>query len=318
MITEKSIRESIEASGVNVVKEAGFVSIKSASDTIVSPAPGVIQFAERDGGAPRPLRVRDLIPTVQATSGSVGFFTTTREGSPAYVAEDGAKPQMSFASELVTRPLINFAGITKVTEECASDYPALVDHFQNSADEALNDIIDTQIITGNGSTGQLSGLNREISGSTVSIGLAIADLIRAGYTPNGIMMRRDIFAALIETPFTGYRIVPEGSSLPIGEAFALIADPSSGSGFAGPSGLLEFSPLRFMGLPIAIMPMTSGGPSIIVGDFRRATRLYTHGIERQIGRDDNDFSHDRLTLRSSERVALAVIDAGGLRKASLM
>lgn len=317
MITEQSIRESIEASGVSLSKDGGFIRVKDADDTITSPSPGEIQFAGRDGGAPRPLRVRDLIPTVQATSGSVGFFTTTRDGSPAYVAEDGAKPQMSFASELVTRPLINFAGITKITEECASDYPSLLDHFQNDADEALNDVIDTQIITGNGSTGQLSGLNSSISGSTVSIGLAVADLIRTGYTPNGIMMRRDIFAALFETPFPQYRIDPDGGSIPIGEALALIAMPMYGSGFAGPSGLLEFSPLRFMGLPIAIMPTTSGGPSIIVGDFRRATRLYTHGIERQIGRDDDDFSHDRLTLRSSERVALAVLDAGGLRKASL-
>lgn len=317
MITENSIRESIEASGVNAFKEAGFVSIKSASDTIVSPAPGVIQFAERDGGAPRPLRVRDLIPTVRATSGSVGYFTTTRTGAPAYVAEDGAKPQMSFSSELVTRPLITFAGITKVTEECASDYPALLDHFQNDADEALKDVIDAQIIVGNGSAGQLSGLNSAITGSTVGIAQAIADLIRAGYTPDGIMMKNDIFAALISTPAVGYRIVTEDMSAPIGEAFALIANPASGRVFAGPGGLLEFSPLRFMGLPIAIMPSASGVPSIIVGDFRRATRLYTHGIERQIGRDDDDFSHDRLTLRSSERVALAVLDAGGLRKAAL-
>lgn len=317
MITENSIRESIEASGVNVVKEAGFVSIKSASDTIVSPAPGVIQFAGRDGGAPRPLRVRDLIPTVQATSGSIGYFTTTRTGAPTSVAEDGAKPQMSFSSELVTRPLITFAGITKVTEECASDYPTLVDRFQNDADDALYDLIDSQIVSGNGQTGQLAGLASVLpAGSTTHISSALAQLLQGGYTPDGIIVTTSMLASLLSptSPVFSTTTVPSGT--PIDQASELVTQLVAGHPTLV-AGAIQFGPLRILGLPVAVIPGGTGVPQIIVGDFRHSTRLYTTGVERQVGRDDVDFSHDRITLRSSERVALAILDAGGLRRASI-
>ena len=112
MLTPENIAEAIKASGIRRDTNPGTLTLKAATDTVVSPASGYVTY-DQDVVIPRfRPRVRELIPEARVSTGLVGFFASSTEGTAAIVAEDGAKPQMS---SLVT---LKGDGNVYGTEQC--------------------------------------------------------------------------------------------------------------------------------------------------------------------------------------------------------
>jgi HK97 family phage major capsid protein len=312
MSNSKSLGDAV----VEAVKGAGLVrgkingtahaEVKAATDTVVSPYPGEISISDRVVVYPNgPLYVRDLLPTEFVTTPTVGFFQVPTEGSAAGVAEDGAKPQMSAEPELVTVRVGKIAAILKATDELIQDYPRLVSTVEGRGVYAKDLEMEDQIINGNGTGGEMTGLlNAGIQTGTWANGGTAQDIAEAiygaamrirfasGYDADGVIVNPLDWLTL--------RLAKDGND----QYFA-------GGMFEGQYGT-AFGGMYpgLWGMKIAISNACPQG-TIIVGAFRQAAALAVKdGTRVDVGYDGVDFSHDRVTIRVEERAALEVFVPG--------
>jgi len=292
MLTTEKLAEAISASGIQRGAKSGkaTITMKAATDTIVTPQPGTTQY-DPDVVIPRHrFAVRELIPEYPVSAGHVGFYTLTPEGAAGVVAEDGAKPQLSAEATLTTLPLVTVAGLFKAADEILDDYARLTAAIQQEGRDQKDLVVEDQLVNGTGASGQMTGLLTSISSTITSGALAdilagLTDLEATGYQPDGIVMAPSTFRGLI---------TPTAS-----DAISYLTN-------------IDARPTMF-GVPVVLTTAIAAG-SVILGDFRRGARLYTRGTRADIGYDADDFSHDRVTIRVAERLALAVKEPAAFKK----
>lgn len=292
MLTPDTIAEAVKASGIRRDKNPGALTLKAATDTVVSPNPGTVTY-DQDVVIPRfRPRVRELFPEARVSTGIVGFFASTTEGTAGIVAEDGAKPQLSSSATLTTLPLVNVAGLFKVTDEVLDDYPRFVAAIEQEGRDAKDDLIENQLLNGAGTSGEMLGLMVDTNVPTAGgytaadLGEAIVDLSEDGYDVTGIVMSQALFNAMVGA-----------TAGTIGD-FAMVSYERT---------------LTLFGVPVIITSKLTGN-HFVVGDFRRGAKIFTHGTSIDVGYDDEDFSHNQVSIRFSERLNLAIKDPNAFRK----
>lgn len=125
------------------------------SDVLVAPdrLPGIIP------GAFRMLRVADVIPAGNTSSNMVEY---TRElvftNDAAETAEGDTKPESDITFELANAPVRTIAHWIKLSKQVREDAPALASYVDTRMRYGVELRIDTQLLTGNGTGQNLSGL----------------------------------------------------------------------------------------------------------------------------------------------------------------
>lgn len=305
---------AVEAAGL----KRGEVAGKAATDTIVSPNPGRVDYRDRIGGSEtRPVRVRDLFSQEETGAPTVGFFTLGMETpnpstgvvAPYGVLEGAHKPQLSASAELTTVPLKKIAAIMKMSDEVLDDYPRLVSGINTRATYLLDAEIDRQLIRGLGTDGEIPGLihNSDIQTISVTVG---QDDNEAVLKANAVLE-----AALAIEAETGFR--PDAVVMSAAD-FLLIRTAATTSGEYLGANFFEGGDLipSLWGMRLVVTDIMLGNPtSILVGAFRAGASVVTRGGRRvEVGYDGDDFSHDRVTTRMEERIALATYVPGAFRK----
>lgn len=105
----------------------------------------------------------DLLPTIQVSTGSVEYV---QDKSPladmankaVEVAEAGAKPQAGITLEVVTEAPATIAAWANITRQVAADAPQVVGYLDGRLRYSLKRRTDGQIINGNGTSPNISGL----------------------------------------------------------------------------------------------------------------------------------------------------------------
>lgn len=306
--------KSLGGAAVEAIKKAGLTrgaqpgtavaEFKAATDTIVEPVPGDIQISDRVVTYPNgALYVRDLFPTEFVSAPTIGFYQITTEGTADTVAEDGAKPQLSADGVLKTVALTKVAGIMKITDEMLEDYPRLVSAIDRRGVYAKDLAVEDQLINGTGTAPDMTGLLAGgINTATWAQGgdsQAIAEAIynaamniklTTGYDADGVIIN--------PADWAGIRLAKDGNDQYFGGGFF---EGQYGTNFGG------LYP-ELWGMRVAISAFCPQG-TIIVGAFRQASALAIKGGTRvETGYDGVDFSHDRITLRVEERIALEIFE----------
>lgn len=246
-----------------------------------------------------PLPLESIIPHIPVSAGSVEFLREmafTNNAAP--VAENAAKPQSLMTTELVQLPIQVVAHFAKVTRQLVDDAPALAAFINERMVYGVNAKVEAQLISGNGTAPNLSGLmatgNYTAQSFTLAqlggTGATLLDLIRAsiaqvganGYMADAIVLNPADWGMIQGLKETG------GAYL-LGSPNASLAD------------------VRVWGarvVPTAAMP----AGKYLVGDFARAATIYDR-LETVIdvaAENENDFIYNRYTIRAERRLALAV------------
>lgn len=306
--------KSLGGAAVEAIKKAGLArgaqpgtavaEFKAATDTIVEPNPGDIQISDRVVTYPNgALYVRDLFPTEFVSAPTIGFYQVTTEGTADTVAEDGAKPQLSADGTLVTVPLTKVAGIMKITDEMLEDYPRLVSAIDRRGVYAKDLAVEDQLINGTGTAPDMTGLLAGgINTATWANGGDSQDIAEAIY--NAAMSIKlttghDADGVIINpADWAGIRLAKDGNDQYFGGGFF---EGQYGTNFGG------LYP-ELWGMRVAISAFCPQG-TVIVGAFRQGSALAIKGGTRvETGYDGADFSHDRVTLRVEERLALEIFE----------
>lgn len=241
----------------------------------------------------RRFTIRDLLPVVPIQTSSVDYpKQSTRTNNAAPVAESAAKPYSDYVWTNATAPVRTIAHLAKLTRQAMDDAPRLVGEVDSEMRYGLGLVEEAQILNGNGTGQNLSGIMTQATAYAAPITIA---------SPTSIDMLRlaMLQASLALYPATG---------IVLNEAdWARIELTKTTDGaylFANPQGTVE---ARLWGLPVVPTPAMAID-AFLVGNFQVGATLYDRmGVEVLISTENaDDFEKNLATMRAEERLALAV------------
>lgn len=249
-------------------------------------------------GVSRKVHMDQVLP-----GGSIGAgntFTFMREngvgeGNPAPVTEGATKSQFDFDLEEATVNIETIAGWLRVTRKAMSNIPGFISFLQRRIPERFRNVLDSQVLYGNGTTPNLKGILT--AGNFQASTAAIADPL--------IEKLIDDIATLEDT----YERDANGILLRPVDYYSFFKNKSSGSGvYDLPQGVsIEGGQLRLFGIP-AFASTAITAPDYVVGDFNQGAQLLTQEAMRIefFEQDGDNVRTNKVTVRVEGNYALPV------------
>jgi HK97 family phage major capsid protein len=140
-----------------------FEGVEAKAVTSASNSAGVTVARERQAGIIekeyRPLSIRDILPSSAISSNATEFVKELLfTNSAAMVAEGGQKPESDITFELATGVVRTLAHFAKASNQILDDSAGLASFIQNRLTLGLNLVEETQLLSGDGTGQNLTGL----------------------------------------------------------------------------------------------------------------------------------------------------------------
>lgn len=242
-----------------------------------------------------PTTIRDVIPQVNVSDFSVAALREASwTNSAAEVAQAAAKNESDITFERYNVAIETVAHWLKITKQLAADAPAVVSYINARLRDGLAQRIDRQLLLGDGSSPNLSGLtdtgnftaySLAASGDTVTDGINKAKYAMwaaTGVAPDVAIVNPADWGAMERTR------------------------ESAGSGaylYGAPGAAANVNPF---GVRIVLSNNVTAG-NVLVGNLAQAAVLYVReGAVVEMGYVNDDFTKNLITIRAEERLGLGV------------
>lgn len=305
-LSAKSLGEQfIEQDGLKTFAEYGRngarfdwetkATITTATSNAAGSAGAGIQAFRDPTITPLPQRrpvVRDLLPVIQMTGGSVEVVRVAgRTNNAAPVAEGDAKPGSDLQLGLETVNARVIAHWMKASKQVLSDLPQLQGLIDTELLDGLALAEEAQLLNGSGSGQNLNGL---IPAATAfSAPFAMTDPTMLDTLGLGLLQ-----SALAEFPASGIIMHPSDWT-----RITLLKDADGNYIMGTPGSAIA---QRLWGLPV-ITTQALPVDKFLLGDFRRAATLYDRWSARvEVGYVNDDFTRNLVTILAEERLAQAI------------
>ncbi|RIY01484.1 phage major capsid protein [Aureimonas flava] len=247
----------------------------------------------------RPLRVRDLIPSIKITTGAVEYpKQTARSSAPAMVAEGQLKPESAISFTMQTTAAKVIAHWVPASRQILDDASQLAGIIDSDLRFGLAMKEDEQLLMGSGSGENLLGMITQatayaapftVSGQTIidQVGLAILQTALTDFPPDGIIMH----------PSDWMRI-------------RLTKDAGGNYIFGNPA---TSSTALLWGLPV-VATTSMQIDKFLCGSFQNAATVYDRWEPRvEISTEHSDFfARNLVAILAEERLAFAVKNPNAL------
>ena len=255
-------------------------------------------------GYRRPMTIWDLFNHETTDKDSVTWFVEgALDGDAGMTAENGAFSQLHVNDPVaVTAPLKKVTALWKQTDEILSDAPRFVSHVNARAGYRLDCVVEDQLLAGNGSGANLTGL-ANVSG----IGTASAEAFNMAFIESLLDERTKIRKATPNFNVDTLLLADEDY-----DALMKLKNNADQYVLGGPTGFVYGQGVSIgknLWNTITMVPtpaLTSG--TAILGAFKAGATVYEHVTGRRfdVGYDGEDFSHGRVSFRAYQRLCLAV------------
>lgn len=263
---------------------------------IVTPAGAAMQTLPGVYGSPElPTDVEAVFPHVAVSGNAVEYLKAKSEtNASAFVAEAAAKPESAFEFEMATAPVRTIAAWVRISRQLADDAPAVASYISNRMAYHLRAAIEAQLIAGNGTGQNLSGI-----------------FTTGSYTAHG----------LTDSTLTGLDVVRKAATLVRAAGFApsvVFLNPQDYDSLIGEKdkqGRYQFANpvaqngLRLWGLrPVLSASITAG--QFIVADPAQASVFDRMAAEVALFEQDSDnVTNNLVTIRAERRLGFGVENA---------
>lgn len=276
---------------MKAVADMGFAgNFGTAARSVSSIRPGIIANPDRR------LHVRDLVP--QGTmDGSTFFYVKENgagEGSIATVAENATKPQIDLDLAEASANAEYIAGWLRISKKMLADVKGMTAFLQSRLLEKLSIAEDAQLLNGDGTSPNLSGIT-DTGNFTAASGAATVDVEQ--------LIQAISQLEELERSATGIVLRPS-------DYWNLALNKASGSGEYDLPNLVTMSPegiLRIAGIPVSrTTAMTAD--KFIVGDFAMGAMLLIREAPAVefFYEDGTNVRENKVTVRVEERVAFPI------------
>ncbi len=333
---EQLMAGGISGAGTEAVKTWGETMIESDSyksfvndgqnlkarvevkNTIIGEAAGepsnvLLQADRLPGIVPGAFRALNILDFVNSGNTSSNQIEYTRELSwtdnSAETAEGAAKPESDLTFELVQDPVRTIAHWIKASKQVLDDAPMLASYIDRRMTHGVRNRLQTQILTGNGTSPNISGLNdsgRHTAFTPTASELALDGINRAKYAVIGADYSPN-FVFLNPADWGGIERV---------KSTAAGNDYAAGDGAALSYINGGMTPLVW-GLPVVASNTVPAG-NFYLGDSM-AFQLFTRQnvVVEMFEQDDTNVQSNLLTIRAEMRAALAVYTPAAVRYGAL-
>ena len=249
----------------------------------------------------RALRVRDLLPRFPTSNNAVEWVKEnvfSNAASPQ-TSEGSDKAESALTFTIDSAPVRTIAHWIPVSRQAMDDFAALRQYLEVRLVEGLRDKEDSQLLTGDGTGVNISGLVTEATAYNTGLNISgdqridklahsFTQLWESGRTPTGIVLHpRDWHAILLIKAETG------GSN--------------TGEYLMGPPNAIADPAL--WGVPVATSTAMTQG-TFLVGDFRMAAVWDRMEAVVEISDSHSDyFIKNLLAVRAEERLTLTVFQS---------
>ena len=240
-----------------------------------------------------PLTIRSVMNSIAVSTNMVNAL---REASftndAAEVAEGAAKPESDATFEQYNVPITTVAHWIKISNQLLADAPAVVAYIETRLRDGLAQRIDAQLLNGNGTAPNLSGLTDAgnfTAYTAVANDLLVDAINRAKYqlwatgnAPDTVIVNPADWGAMERAR--------EGA----GTGAYLYGMPGV-SGISNPFGVQ------------IVMSNHMAAGSFLIGALRNSAVVYNRsGAVVEMGYVGNDFTNNLVTVRAEERLGLGV------------
>lgn len=247
--------------------------------------PGVIP------GSFLPLTIRQLFPIINVSTNAVNSLREASwAGSAVEVSEGTAKTESDITFEAYDVPIRTVAHWIKVSNQLLADAPAIAAYINTRLRDGLAQRIDKQLLTGNGTSPNISGLTDSgnytaytaASGATLidSINDAKYDLWATGNAPDTVIVNPADWGAMER-----------------------LKDTNGNYLYGTPGTTAGTNPF---GLQIVLSNNMTAG-YFVVGALRNSCVIYARqGTTVEMGYVNTDFTQNLVTIRAEERLGFGV------------
>lgn len=245
-----------------------------------------------------PITIRQRIPTIAVSTNAVNALREASfTNSAAEVAQGALKPESEAEFEQYNVPIQTVAHWMKVSNQLLADAPAIASYINTRMRDGLAQRIERQLLLGNGTTPNLSGLTDagNFTAYTATSGDNLADAInRAKY-------------ALWATGNAPDTVIVNPADW---SAMELARETSGGAYLYGTPGTLAGT--TPFGVAVVMSNHMPQG-SFLIGNLAGSATIYQReGATVEAGFVNEDFTRNLVTLRCEERLALAVDRPSGI------
>lgn len=264
-------------------------------NTVVT-GPGMPFPIQREGVIPglfTPLTIASQLPTITVSSNAVNSLReNVWTNSAAEVAEAAAKPESSITFAPYNVQIETIAHWIKVSNQLLADAPAVAAYIDTRLRDGLAQRKDSQLLLGNGTTPNLSGLTDagNFTAFTPTSGANLVESInKAKYNRWAV---GEVVDTVIVNPadWAAMEVLREGA----GTGAYLYGAPGTNAG-ANP-----------FGLSVVMSPYMPAG-KFLIGSLRASAVIYQRqGAVVEMGYVNDDFTKNLITIRAEERLGLGV------------
>lgn len=240
-----------------------------------------------------PLTIRELFRSIPVTSNMVNSLRELSwTNDAAEVSQGAAKPESDLTFEQYNVPITTVAHWIKISNQLLADAPAVMAYIDTRARDGLAQRIDAQLLNGNGTSPNLSGLtdSGNFTAYTATIGDLLVDAInRAKYAlwatgnmPDTVIVNPADFGAMERTR--------EGNG--------------TGQYLYGTPGTMAGN--NPFGLRIVLSNNMTAGKFLVAAIDSSAVLYNRQGATVEMGFVNDDFQRNLLTIRVEERLGLGV------------
>ena len=250
--------------------------------------PGVIR------GNFAPLTIREIFRVIPVTSNMVNSLREASwTNSAAEVSQGAAKPESDITFEQYNVPITTVAHWLKVSNQLLADAPAIMAYIDTRARDGLAQRIDAQLLNGNGTSPNLSGLtdSGNFTAYTANSGDLLVDAInRAKWQ---LWASGNVPDVVIVNPADWGTMERTREYVATGGAY-LYGMPGDSAG------------LNPFGVRVVISNNMTPG-KFLIGALNTSAVLYTRsGAVVEMGYVNDDFTKNLVTIRVEERLGLGV------------
>lgn len=262
-------------------------------------------------GAFRALNILDFVPVGATSSNNIEYtreLSWTNDAAPT--SEGGQKPESDLTFELVNDPVRTIAHWIKASKQILDDAPMLQSYIDRRMEHGLRHKLQTQIISGNGTAPNISGLSdtgRHTAFTPETGEIALDSLNRAKYAVIGADYMPN-FIFLNPADFGAIERLKEGSS----SSKYLASDGAALSYING-----GMTPMIW-GLPVVTSNDIQSG-KFFLGDSNAFQLFMRQGATVEMfEQDDTNVQKNLLTIRAELRAAFAVYVPAAVRYGDLV
>lgn len=239
------------------------------------------------------LTVADLFAQGQTTLNAIPYIKETSFTNGAdTVAEEGEKPEATFATEDATAPVKKIAVLGKVTDEMFADFPMMRDYVNQRLIFMVQAKEEQQLLNGTGTGSQITGVLQDSGVQSQAKGSdSVPDAIHKAITKIRTVGFFEPDALVIHpNDWQDVRLLKDGED----RYYA-----------GGPFG--DLADDRIWGLRVVVTTAITEGTAL-VGAFKMGGQVWRReGIRVEAtNTHEDDFAYNRQTIRVEERIALAL------------